>query len=202
MDLRAKLGTIIEQVNQEEKQKRSFATKITTSRLAIASVAASLILILSITGLINRHSNSSDAQLYSQFYQPYETTGIFRSGDALIDSKLTKALHQFNQQEYQGAINLFGEVLEIDKNNPVSNFYSGIAYQETGQVKMALESYQRVILDRDNLFIEQAQWYIGLCYLQTENREKAYKQFKRIAANEGYYQEKASAILKKIKYFE
>ena len=111
MDLRAKLGTIIDQVNKEEKQKRSFATKITTSRLAIASVAASLILILSITGLINRHSNSTDAQLYSQFYQPYETTGIFRSGDALIDSKLTKALHEFNKQEYQGAINLFSEVL-------------------------------------------------------------------------------------------
>ncbi len=202
MDLRAKLGTIIDQVNQEEKQKRSFATKIATSRVAIASIAASLILILSITGLINRHSNSSDAQLYSQFYQPYETTGIFRSGDALIDSKLTKALHKFNKQEYRGAINLFSEVLKIDKNNPVSNFYSGISYQETGQVKMALESYQRVILDRDNLFIEQAQWYIGLCYLQTENREKAYKQFKRIAANQGYYQEKASAVLRKIKYIE
>ncbi len=159
-------------------------------------------LILSIAGLLSKNSPSSDAELYSQYYQPYETTGIFRSGDALIDSKLTKALHQFNDQDYQAAIGLFDQVLEIDPNNPVSNFYSGIAYQQTGQTQKALISYQNVIKDRDNLFIEQAQWYIGLCYLQDENRKKAYRQFTKIANSDSFYQEKASAILRKIKYLE
>lgn len=202
MDLRAKLGTISKEINGEEKQKRSFATRINTSRVAIATIAASLVLILSIAGLLSKNSPSSDAELYSQYYQPYETTGIFRSGDALIDSKLTKALHQFNDQDYQAAIGLFDQVLEIDPNNPVSNFYSGIAYQQTGQTEKALISYQNVIKDRDNLFIEQAQWYIGLCYLQDENRKKAYRQFTKIANSDSFYQEKASAILRKIKYLE
>ncbi|WP_299584760.1 hypothetical protein, partial [uncultured Sunxiuqinia sp.] len=69
-------------------------------------VAASLILIFSIAGLVSKNSPSSNAELYSQFYSPYETSGIFRSGDALIDTKLTKALHQFNESKYQEAINL------------------------------------------------------------------------------------------------
>lgn len=202
MELRAKLGNIIQQVNREEKKKRSFAAKLTTSRVAIASVAASLILILSISGLISRTTTSSDAELYSQFYQPYQTTGIFRSGDALIDSKLTQALHKYNDQQYDASIDLFSQVLKIDKNNPVSNFYSAMAYQQTGKPELAIEAYQKVIQDKDNLFIEQAQWYIGLCYLQNENRKKAYRQFKSIANSNGFYQEKASAILRKIRYLE
>jgi hypothetical protein len=202
MNLRATLGAISKEINREEKQKRSFAARINSPRVAIATIAASLVLILSIAGLINKNSSSSDTELYARYYQPYETTGIFRSGDALIDSKLTKALHQFNDQDYHTAINLFGQVLKIDPNNPVSNFYSGIAYQETGQTERALISYQNVIKNRDNLFIEQAQWYIGLCYLQNENRKKAYRQFSKIAASDSYYQEKASAVLRKIKYLE
>ncbi|WP_204374932.1 tetratricopeptide repeat protein, partial [Sunxiuqinia dokdonensis] len=145
MDLRAKLGAISKEINREEKQKRSFAARISSSRLTVATVAASLVLIMSIAGLISKNNPSSDGELYSQYYQPYETTGIFRSGDALIDSKLTKALHLFNNQEYQAAIGSFSEVLEIDPNNPVSNFYSGIAYQQTGQTQKALISYQNVI---------------------------------------------------------
>ena len=202
MELRDKLNSISKEVNREVKQKRSFAAKISTSRIAVATIAASLVMIMSIAGLISRNSTSSDAELYTQFYQPYETTGIFRSGDALIDSKLSNALHEFNEQDYPAAINLFSEVLEIDKNNPVSNFYSGIAYQETGQTNQALRSYQNVINDRDNLFIEQAQWYIGLCYLQDENRKKAYNQFQKIAASESYYHEKAIAILRKMDFTE
>jgi len=202
MDLRAKLDNINRESNREDKQKRSFAARINTSRVAIATIAASLILLLGITGLIKRNSTTSDAQLYSQYFQPYQTTGIFRSGDALIDSKLTQALYKFNAEDYQSAINLFSDVLTIDQNNPVGNFYSGMAYQETGKFNRALTAYGKVIRDRDNLFIEQAQWYIGLCYLQTENRKKAYRQFKKIAHSDSFYSDKAAAILEKIKYLE
>jgi tetratricopeptide (TPR) repeat protein len=97
---------------------------------------------------------------------------------------------------------VFNDVLEQNANNAACNFYSGVAYQETGQFDKAITSYQEVVKDKNNLFIEQAEWYIGLCYLQTENRKKAYKQFKRIADSDSYYQEKANAVIRKIKYFE
>jgi hypothetical protein len=203
MALREKLNGISREIAREERQKRSFAAKARSPRVAIATIAASLVLLLGIAGLVGRErAPGSDAGLYGQYYSPYGTTGIFRSGDALIDSKLTKALGMFNAKEYGPAIALFNEVLQVDRNNPVSNFYSGMAYQETGQAGMALQAYQNVVRDRDNLFVEQAQWYIGLCYLQSENRKKAYQQFKKIAGSESFYQEKAAAILRKIEYLE
>jgi tetratricopeptide (TPR) repeat protein len=78
------------------------------------------------------------------------------------------------------------------------HFYSGVALQETGKYQNAIQQYQTVITNKDNLFMEQAQWYIGLCYLQTNENKKAYKIFRKIATNEGFYQQKADAILQKI----
>jgi len=202
MGLRARLETISNEVVREKRKERSFAA-MPASRLAIATIAASLMLILSIAGIISRSNRgASDTELYSQYYEAYQATGIFRSGDANLDTKLTQALHKFNSEDYEAALDLFSEVLQQDSNNPVGNFYSGVAYQETGRFNQAIESYQTVVKDKDNLFVEQAEWYIGLCYLQTDNRKKAYKQFKKIAQSESFYQEKATAVLRKIKYFE
>ncbi|MGQ8339000.1 hypothetical protein ACUNWD_20770, partial [Sunxiuqinia sp. A32] len=176
MGLRARLDSISKDVVKEKRKERSFAA-MPASRVAIATIAASLMLILSIAGIISRsHKAANETELYSQYYEAYQATGIFRSGDATLDTKLTKALHKFNDQDYESALNLFSEVLEQDSNNPVGNFYSGVALQETGKFNQAIESYKTVVKNKDNLFVEQAEWYIGLCYLQTENRKKAYKQ--------------------------
>jgi len=79
------------------------------------------------------------------------------------------------------------------------HFYTGVLFQETGKYQNAINQYEMVRTNKDNLFVEQADWYIGLCYLQTNEEEKAYNQFKEIAKNEGFYQLKAQAILRKMK---
>ena len=84
----------------------------------------------------------------------------------------------------------------------VGHFYTGASLQETGKYQNAIKEYETVIIDKDNLFTEQAEWYIGLCYLQTNENRKAYRQFKKIAEKEGFYQQKAQSILNKIKYSE
>ena len=202
MGLRARLEGISKDVVKQKRKERSFAA-IPSSRVAIATIAASLMLILSIAGVISRSNKAADeGELYSQYYETYQATGVFRSNDADTDAKLSKAMHLFNSKEYTEALGMFNQVLEQNKGNAACNFYSGVAYQETGQFDKAVSSYQAVVKDKNNLFTEQAEWYIGLCYLQTENRKKAYKQFKRIASSDSYYQEKANAVIRKIKYIE
>lgn len=115
-----------------------------------------------------------------------------------LDSKISLALHKYNAAQYDQAVELFEQVLQTDNTNPVGNFYQGMAYQELGKYDHAITSYNQVIKAKNNLFIEQAEWYSALCYLQNDNRRKAYKQFQRIAENNSYYSEKASAILRKL----
>jgi hypothetical protein len=200
MQLRNKLQNIAGEIASEKQTERSFAVKDKTNRVLLVAVAASLILLLGITGLLSRQSSQGD--IYQKYYTKYETSGIVRSASLTADQTLTAALQKFDNQDYEAAISLFNEVICRDQNNMVGHFYAGVSLQETGKYLNAIKEYETVIIDKDNLFTEQADWYIGLCYLQTNENKKAYKQFKKIAKNEGFYQQKAQAILRKIKYSE
>lgn len=198
MNLRDQLDGISEKVLRERRKERSFVARIPRSRITAATIAASLILLIGITSLLKRNSTGNEEKLYSQYFRPYEATGIFRSSNSDLDSKINLALHKYNAAEYTEAINLFEEVLQSDLHNPVGNFYQGMSFQELGKYDRAIHSYNEVIKAKNNLFVEQAEWYAALCYMQNDNRRKAYKQFKQIAENNGYYSEKASAILRKL----
>lgn len=198
MLLRNKLQSISNQISSEKQTQRSFAARFKFSKTIISTVAASLILLLSISGLLSRNDSSQD--IYHKFHDTYQTTGIARSAEITANQKLTSALQKFDSKEYSLALSLFQQVIDADNKNMVGHFYAGVALQETGKFHKAISEYKTVISDKDNLFIEQAHWYIGLCYLQTNENSKAYNQFKEIAQKQGFYQEKASAILRKIDY--
>jgi len=201
MQLRGRLHDIAGQISSEKRTERSLAGKFKVTRtFVISSVAASLILLLGITGLLTRHS--SDGELYRKYYSRYETAGIVRSGGMNTDQTLMSAMQKFDNQEYESAINLFNEVIARNGNNMAGHFYSGVSSQETGKYQDAIDEYETVIKDNDNLFIEQAQWYIGLCYLQTNDNRKAVKQFRKIAKVEGYYRQNARDILRKLRTAE
>lgn len=202
LNLRAKLGVINKEITREKGTERSFVARFPNMRVAIGTVAASLILIISVAGLISKHKSVSEAELYTQYYKPYEAAGIFRSGNEDMDDKVSLALNEFNSENYQSALTIFNQILSVDQDNAVGYFYSGMAYQETNQYNEAVESYQKVAELKNNLFVEQAEWYTGLCYLRMEDKKKAYDKFKKIAESKGYYSEQASAILRKINYIE
>ncbi len=199
MQLRSNLQGIAGEIASNEQTERSFAGRFKAKRIVLSTVAASLILLLGITGIISRQSGDN---IYQKFYTRYEATGIVRSANTSANKTLTEALQKFENQDYKAALDLFSEIIAKDQNNMVGHFYAGVSLQETGKYQNAIEEYQTVIIDKDNLFTEQAEWYIGLCYLQTNEDKKAYKQFKKIAKNEGFYQHKAQAILNKIKVSE
>jgi len=199
MQLRSKLQSIATEIASDKQTERSFAGRFKAKRIVLSTVAASLILLLGITGIMSRQSQND---IYQKFYTKYEATGIVRSANITENKTLTEALQKYNDQDYNAALDLFSEIIARDQNNMVGHFYAGVSLQETAKYQDAIKEYETVIIDKDNLFTEQAQWYIGLCYLQTNENKKAYQQFKKIAKNEGYYQQKAQAILNKIKVSE
>jgi len=200
MQLRNNLQNIAGEIAANKQTERSFSGKLKAKRIVLSTVAASLILLLGITGIMSRQSSQDD--IYQKFYNRYEATGIVRSANLTANKTLSEALQKFEDQDYNAALDLFSEVISRDQNNMVGHFYTGVSLQETGKYQNAIKEYETVIIDKDNLFTEQAEWYIGLCYLQTNENKKAYQQFKKIAKNEGFYQQKALTILSKIKHSE
>ena len=61
------------------------------------------------------------------------------------------------------------------------------------------KSFNTILDHNDNLFIEQAEWCLGFCYLMTEDMAAARKQFYNITISNSSYKEDALNILKKMK---
>ena len=202
MTLRSRLDAINKDILGKKRKEGSFIARFPRKRLAAVSVAASLILLLGINGILNKNNLTTTDDLYGKYYTTYPGTGISRASGTGLDSKMSKALLQFNEKNYGESLILFSEILDQDADNPVGNFYSGMAYQETGQFEKAIASYQYVIKTGNNLFVSQAEWYSGLCYLQKDDRKNAISQFKKIANSKSFYSERAMAILKKLKNIE
>lgn len=197
MTLRSTLKTIGKETRRENQR----AIRMPISRVGVVSIAASLILLLSIGGILTQRT-TSEPDLYAKYYQPYQGAGTSRSGNTAIDNTLANALQKYNAGEYESALELLQQVTTTDATNPVGHFFTGMSYQETGRFNKAIEEFEMVIKDRDNLFIEQAEWYIGLCYLQTQERKKAYRQMERIAKSNSYYNQKAEAVIRRLKKLE
>lgn len=196
MQLRNNLKNIAEENSHQKQKEQLISGRFWYRKTALSVVAASLILLLGITGLLRY---ASDDNIYQKYYTRYETAGISRSSGSISDQTFALALQKYNKQDYESALNLLQEVLVNDENNIAGHFYSAVSLQELGKYKKAISEYEIVVVDKDNLFIEQAEWYIGLCYLQTKEEKKAVQQFKKIANGKGFYQEKAVAILRKLK---
>lgn len=198
MRLRNNLQNIAAQAAAEKQSQRAFAGKFNLKRIVTSTVAASVIVLLGLTGVLTRQQSSGD--IYQKFYSKYEIAGTVRSASINENKIFNLALQKYENKDYTEAINLFGQVISNDPNNMAGHFYSGISLQENGKYSSAMNEYKTVIENKDNLFTEQAEWYTGLCLLQTNENKKAYRQFKKIAESKGFYQQKANDIMKKIKF--
>jgi tetratricopeptide (TPR) repeat protein len=159
-------------------------------------VACAILFTIIILGSIKK--SSSSAALYAEYYQPAEINMNFRTAEDLVDSDLRSAMSFYENKEYSKAIVLFEKILESDNSRIGLNLYSGISRMEIQQYAEANTNFKRIIDHKANAFLESAEWYLGLCYLMTDDNDKAKEVFNKIASSNGYYRRDAKRILKKI----
>lgn len=196
MSLRATLQRIGAETNQEKTE--LLGVKAPKRRtLYWYAIASSIALMIGLGSLLSQ-SGYSDNQLYTRYYTPYKSaTDVSRSA-ITAGVGLGRVVQEMNKGNYAGALRMLDGVAASERNKPGVRFYSGIAYQELGQYRKAIESFSIVVNQGDNLMVEQSEWYIGLCYLKTEEREKAIGQFRQIAARKGYYSKQSDKLLRQL----
>ena len=192
MDLRAKLKSI-------EKSRESVKTVHKPARPKLAKYAATVggVLIISSILLISNRDLNKEA-LYNRYYSPYESVSATRSLTPIASSLYTEAINYYNNEDYKKAAESLEELLSNDQGNMEYRFQLANSYMSMESYPEAGRSYLKVIADNNNLFIEDAQWYLGLCYVMTNDTEKAIKQMSLIAASESHYKSEAKKILRKI----
>jgi tetratricopeptide (TPR) repeat protein len=161
------------------------------------SAAASLI-ILAVLGstLYFSHSGGNTTEsLFKQYYNSENLIDVTRSGDANI----VEAVIKFQEKDYQLAARLFKQILEKDNNNIACWFYFGIASIETENYKQAEKAFNHIISDNQNLYVEHAEWYLGLSFLKSAQPEKAKSQFEKISKEtDNFHRQDAIHLLEKM----
>jgi tetratricopeptide (TPR) repeat protein len=156
--------------------------------------AASLIFVLLAGGMwyiFSSNSYSSD-RLITKYYNAPHAVGQNRSVEFGSDDALKEAFTYYQQSDYTNALKYFSTL----DNQVTAKFYSGVCYIELEQYQKATDSFEFVVNDKDNLFIEQAEWYLGLIYLMNNDKDKASDQFNKISKADSFYADQAQEILK------
>jgi len=197
IDFRAKC---VEAQNDYNLSTRQLARVVQFTRKYWYAVA-SLFLIALVTGslvLFNPGSYSSE-RLFKMYYKSGEAVGVSRTGNANI----AEALLLFSQKDFEAAEGQFDEILVNDPENFAVKYYSGISNLELKNFDKASMMFESILANGQNLYVENAKWYLGLTYLVTNKSHDAVSIFEQIAANpQHHHQKDASSLLEKLKKAE
>ena len=193
VDLRHKLKEI-------EMRRRSAGTvRKAVIRSAKYAAAVALVAVVTAALYLAFGPDSSPDDLYSSYYARYEAPGAVRSAVSSGNTLMENALASYTAREYDKAIIYLEQVINSGQEDMESVFMHGMANMEVKNYPVASGSFTRVIEHNDNLYLEDAAWYLGLCYMMTDNREKALNQFSSIAGSGSRYSRQAAKLARKLK---
>ena len=176
--------------------KNTRKTRISIYSWKLQAVAAATVILLISGGLIgdsilNKPTNQS---LYTEYFNPENSLLSVRSEEA-IDSKLKEGMYYYEQGKYSKAIAAF----ELDPNDLLGKLYTGFSLMKLEKFEQAEFPFIEIVDNKDNLFVDQAEWNLGLCYLRSGKVLKAEQLFAKISTGNTVYNKNASSILQEIK---
>jgi len=185
----------------EIEKRREMNTPVKKSKKRVymnfAALIALLLLIGSITLIPDRKLTANE--IVDKYYKEYEPSTVPRSGTAAINEDFSLAMEFYNTHDYKNAAIHFNKVLKSDLNYMQSVLLTGVSRMEDQKYQEAEISFEEVIKDKENYFIEDAMYFLGLCYLQTDEKEKAIQQFEIINKEGSIHKGVAKKIIKELK---
>jgi tetratricopeptide (TPR) repeat protein len=195
IELKAQLDQIHQEIYEVTEKGKGTIRKI-YQRVYFA--AGSLVIFALLLTMYLSNRNLSNDKLVELYYQPAKVSMNFRAG-APGQDKLAQAMQLYENKQYAKAIDLFENIVKTDASSIGVNLYSGISYMQLKQYNKANQKFQTILKNRPNPFVESATWYLGMCYILTNERNKAAIQFETLASKDGFYQNHAKSLLKHIR---
>jgi tetratricopeptide (TPR) repeat protein len=196
--LRNKLSEI------ERKRETSVPASKTNSKkglyITYAAIFTGLILIGSIIFIPDR--SLSNDEIIDQYFLEYEPSTSTRSAEIQADDgtlELSLAIEFYNARDFKNAAIQFNKVLESDPQDMESVLLSGLSNYYNEKYPEAKHSFNKIIADNDNFFIESAKYYLALCYIKTGEKEKAIQQLEIIKKDGSIFKANAKKIIRGLK---
>jgi len=186
IDMMEKLQKIHE---SEQKKGKFFGLPV------YSAVAAALLLLATVGGgILFMQSGNQQQKLFDKYYTSESGAFGLRSGNSTIDQPVMQGLQFYELGDYTAAVNMFN----LSTENLMAKLYRGLSYIELAKYDQAIIDFQAIIDHNDNLFVDQAHWYLALSYLKTKQSEEAVEQLNTISSGRSIYKTKAQKILKEL----
>jgi len=158
------------------------------------AVAATIALLI-VAGIYFLRNTPPDMdQLYAQNYVPYEDMILDRGASSEgAQSFLIAGMEAYNHQQYALAEENLQAYLREEPTHYGAALYLGIAQMELNQFDEAASNFDLAL--QDPKFAQQAQWYLSLLYLKSQQPEKAKTTLQAIAQNPQHYKSGTAAGL-------
>jgi tetratricopeptide (TPR) repeat protein len=162
--------------------------------------AAAIAAMVLIGGFALFRSNSlSNEEILNKYYKTYEVTTPSRSYSASADPDYIMAMDYYKIHDYRKAALYFTKVLENDPEDMESHLLHGLVNFENSNYPEAERSFGKVIDNKDNMYTEDARWYLSLCYIKTNDQDKAMEHLAIINKSKSIYRRDARKILRRLK---
>jgi tetratricopeptide (TPR) repeat protein len=192
LDLRLKLITAINAGRVPQKEVP--VVRMNTRKWWFAASSILILCAVATTLYLQAQRQVSNDALFSQYYNSENIVDQTRS-----DQNIVEAIIKFQQKDFAKASSLFKSLLDKDNSNIAVWFYYGISNIETKNFNTSIKAFNTIIRQNDNLYIEHAEWYLGLCYLKNNLKAKAIAQFVAVASNpDNFHRQEAINILEKL----
>jgi tetratricopeptide (TPR) repeat protein len=197
LDFRAQLNGLREESKRSESGRRVF--RFNRPWHYAASAALALLVAIGLATVLGRPLSNSD--LFVKYMKPYELVLTNRSMESsVIMALMNNAEVAYMQGDFEKAVFWFGEVLVKDPAKVEADFSIGVSNMGLQKYVDASESFDRVINQDDNLFIQKAEWFQAGCLLAMDETDRARRQLIKIANEENhFYHNDAEKILKRMK---
>ena len=197
LEFRAALNEVGKEykVSVDRKRVRKLVIRIGVAAASFLLLIASVFVLLTLN-----HRHNSPIKVFAEFYNPYKSGVNFRSGTIVSDVKFERAVRYYDSGKYMEAQQVFDSILIANAKNNAALFYSGMVLIELKEYSRAETNFRKVIDQANSLYVQQAEWYRGLCLLVLNDRKNAIRHFSSLASGKGYYSAKAALVLKELNY--
>lgn len=159
-------------------------------------VAASIALI-AVVGFLLTDSGPGipPGELFAAHYSTYDASKELRTDGEIPKDLLDPAFDHYIAKDYPAAQKDFSDILGLFPGHPRATFYLGLCQVENQELEEARKSFQAVIDHKQNLYMTQSAWYLGLVCLKLDDQGCVREHLEPLAERDNLYKEGAEEIL-------
>ncbi len=193
IDLRSKL------MEAETRHKNISRVEKAVNKIPVNYAALFLGLIL-ISTLLILSGNSFDIGAFTDSaVDAYSVNTTSRSDSPVYPAELMTGMQLYSNDDFSLARTEFAKIPDTSENTIQSKYLLGLSNMQLKEYLEAVKSFKQVIDHKDNMFLEDSEYYLGLCYYNLEDMSKAKVIMEGIINSENRFRKDAKKILKKIK---